>query len=71
MNPFSKIIGVIAAIAGILAAADHTALVNVFGATVTGVLLSVCTLIVLFSHSLNGNGPATPAANVASHPSNQ
>lgn len=68
MNPFSKVIGVIAALAAIFTAADHTALVNTFGATATGVILSVCTLVTLFSHAINGNGPATPAENT---PANQ
>ena len=62
MSPFSKLIGVFAALATIIGAADHTALVSLFGATGAGVALSVCALVTLLSHSLTGNGAAVPGA---------
>lgn len=63
MAPFSKIIGVLAGIAGIISGIDHAALTAAIGATLTNAILAACVLIVALSHALNGNGPATPAQN--------
>jgi hypothetical protein len=66
-KPFSKIVGYLSALTTLVAATSHESLVSTldnvmpvaFADPVAHVVLGVCVLITLFSHSANGAGGAS------------
>lgn len=57
MKPFPKLVGILAAVAAIILAAEPAALTALLGAASANVLLAVCAVVITFSHSITGTGP--------------
>lgn len=60
MSPLPKIVGYLAALAAIVVAADHAALVSLLGEALTNIIVSVAVVIVGLAHSFTGTGGTAP-----------
>lgn len=59
MKPFPKLVGIVATLAALVAAADHALVVSLIGEQAAGLVFAACSFVTLLSHSLTGTGGAT------------